>query len=230
MDSADEVSTAHMKPKFSLSSLIGQAIMACEGEKAKLSTIYDRISERYPYYKLENKNWQNSIRNNLTINKAFVRVAKDPLEGGKGTYWTINPTSKDHFRDGIFVGTIKGNVRRTFDGVKPLPASQEGQFRVTPLNYMRPVDPYFLYTSAVQAPPQFPLQQQQLQPVSTHFNQNFLLYQQQNANLYHMLPPAVQQSGNYVPYDNAEQTVNTSLQEGFDSEEYTFATTTQQFK
>lgn len=41
------------RPKLSLASLIGQAIMSQPGEKARLSTIYDWISNKYPeYYRL----------------------------------------------------------------------------------------------------------------------------------------------------------------------------------
>ncbi len=50
---------AGKRPKLSLASLIGQAILAAENNRARLSTIYEWISERYPdYYKMNYGGWQ----------------------------------------------------------------------------------------------------------------------------------------------------------------------------
>ena len=53
---------AGQRPKMSLASLIGQAIMASNQQKARLSTIYEWISERYPdYYRMNSGGWQVSL-------------------------------------------------------------------------------------------------------------------------------------------------------------------------
>ncbi|KAI3629646.1 hypothetical protein MIR68_011081 [Amoeboaphelidium protococcarum] len=102
------------RPKLSLASLIGQAIMSQPGEKARLSTIYDWISNKYPeYYRLQTGGWQNSIRHNLTINKAFSRVPKSDDDGpGKGSYWRIDPDHQCEFKDGVFTGKIRSSDYR----------------------------------------------------------------------------------------------------------------------
>lgn len=47
------------RPKLSLASLIGQAILASDGVKARLSTIYEWIAKNYPeYYQLNHGGWQ----------------------------------------------------------------------------------------------------------------------------------------------------------------------------
>jgi hypothetical protein len=50
---------AGKRPKLSLASLIGQAILSSPNQKARLSNIYEYISNRYPdYYKMNNGGWQ----------------------------------------------------------------------------------------------------------------------------------------------------------------------------
>ncbi|RKP10876.1 fork head domain-containing protein, partial [Thamnocephalis sphaerospora] len=77
------------KPPFSYASLIAQAISAAMDRKCTLSEIYHYISTHYPFYRMSQTGWQNSIRHNLSLNKAFVRVPRASHEPGKGAYWTI---------------------------------------------------------------------------------------------------------------------------------------------
>ena len=49
-----------------------------------LAGIYTYIMNTYKYYDMEDPSgWQNSIRHNLSLNKAFIRVARGPHEPGK---------------------------------------------------------------------------------------------------------------------------------------------------
>ena len=59
-----------------------------------MSGIYDYIARRFPYYgSMDNsKGWQNSIRHNLSLNKAFVRQKERDDGGRKGGTWSINPS------------------------------------------------------------------------------------------------------------------------------------------
>ena len=43
------------------------------------------VSSSHPYYKLENTNWQNSIRYQLSINESFAKA-----EEGHGKYWMLS--------------------------------------------------------------------------------------------------------------------------------------------
>ncbi|RKP27888.1 hypothetical protein SYNPS1DRAFT_3055, partial [Syncephalis pseudoplumigaleata] len=78
------------KPNLSYRSLISQAIFLSQRGKLTLSSIYKSIAERHPYYRLSEHGWQNSIRHNLTLGECFVRVPREPGEGGKGSYWIIH--------------------------------------------------------------------------------------------------------------------------------------------
>lgn len=49
---------SHLKPPYSYAQLIVQALLASKDRKQTLSSIYQFISERYPYYKLEDKGWK----------------------------------------------------------------------------------------------------------------------------------------------------------------------------
>jgi hypothetical protein len=52
-----------------------------------LAGIYSYIMSTYKYYDMEDPSgWQNSIRHNLSLNKAFIRVARGPHEPGKVSY------------------------------------------------------------------------------------------------------------------------------------------------
>lgn len=48
----------HQKPPYSYAQLIVQALLASKDRKQTLSNIYGFISEKYPFYKLEEKGWK----------------------------------------------------------------------------------------------------------------------------------------------------------------------------
>ena len=58
---------------------------------ATLMNIYDYIMEMFPYYgRIGNKKgWQNSIRHNLSLHKAFVRTEYQSSKR-KGKFWTLD--------------------------------------------------------------------------------------------------------------------------------------------
>ncbi|KAJ1674226.1 hypothetical protein EV182_003707 [Spiromyces aspiralis] len=108
--------STHTKPPFSYASLIAQAINSTEAKKITLNGIYQYIMEHYPYYKHAQNGWQNSIRHNLSLNKAFVKVQRATNEPGKGAYWTIDEAHKDQFSNGVYKRTRRSNKSKSVSG------------------------------------------------------------------------------------------------------------------
>ncbi|VDN09570.1 unnamed protein product [Dibothriocephalus latus] len=61
------------KPPFSFAQLIAQALMSQPSRRLTLAGIYNFISQTYPYYRLYDKGWQNSVRHNLSLSKYFLK-------------------------------------------------------------------------------------------------------------------------------------------------------------
>jgi len=96
----------YTKPRLSYAQLIAEALMGSEKRRLTLNDIYVKINARHPYYSLGGDrgnimsppNWQNAVRHNLTLNKAFVKVPR-PANEGRGSFWSLAPDSeKDIFK------------------------------------------------------------------------------------------------------------------------------------
>jgi forkhead box protein J1 len=85
-----ESSEAHQKPQFSYAQIITQALKTSSTGKLTLSEIYAWIEENFDYYRYANPVWKNSIRHNLSLNKCFRKVPRDPGTRGKGGRWAID--------------------------------------------------------------------------------------------------------------------------------------------
>ncbi|TPX39938.1 hypothetical protein SeLEV6574_g06915 [Synchytrium endobioticum] len=92
------------QPNLSYASMICQALMSVPGGRMTLNEIYSFISITYPCFEKGIGGWQNSVRHNLSLNKAFTRVAR--TDGKKGSCWTIAPGT-EHLFDGFrYVGGL----------------------------------------------------------------------------------------------------------------------------
>ena len=85
------------KPPYSYATLIGMAILRAPGRRLTLAQIYKWISETFAYYRNSDSGWQNSIRHNLSLNKAFVKQERPKDDPGKGNYWTVEAGQEYQF-------------------------------------------------------------------------------------------------------------------------------------
>jgi len=93
--SADDAKV--LKPPHSYAQLIGMAILSTHEQQMTLNNIYKWIMANYAFYRFNTAGWQNSIRHNLSLNKAFTKIARRTDEPGKGMKWMIEPTEFDTF-------------------------------------------------------------------------------------------------------------------------------------
>ncbi|MCJ1434833.1 hypothetical protein MMC27_004203 [Xylographa pallens] len=77
------------KPPYSYATLIGMSIMRAPNRRLTLAQIYKWISDTFSYYRAADAGWQNSIRHNLSLSKAFTKQERPKDDPGKGNYWAI---------------------------------------------------------------------------------------------------------------------------------------------
>ncbi|KAJ9206614.1 transcriptional regulator family: Forkhead [Paecilomyces variotii] len=102
MESTEEIdyskdSAKDLKPPYSYATMIAQAIFSSEEEKLTLNSIYNWIMDKYAFYRHSQSGWQNSIRHNLSLNKAFQKVPRRTDEPGKGMKWQIAPEHRQEY-------------------------------------------------------------------------------------------------------------------------------------
>ncbi|KAF4526161.1 hypothetical protein B566_EDAN008197 [Ephemera danica] len=78
-------SIQYKKPPFTYTELIEQALR--ERGELTVSGIYKWISQNFPYYRVDDDRWKNSVRHNLSINPHFSKGGK--ATKGAGHLWTV---------------------------------------------------------------------------------------------------------------------------------------------
>ncbi|EPY54006.1 fork head transcription factor Sep1 [Schizosaccharomyces cryophilus OY26] len=106
------------KPPYSYAMLIGMSILCSPERRLTLSAIYDWISGTFSFYSKSNNGWQNSVRHNLSLNKAFMKVERSKNLPGKGHFWAIRPGYEDQFQ--------KLRLRKSCVNPRPAPPIFEG--------------------------------------------------------------------------------------------------------
>ncbi|QPG72856.1 hypothetical protein FOA43_000158 [Brettanomyces nanus] len=75
------------KPTLSYSKMITECLRRYGTARGmSLSEIYHQIQKMYPYYQYCSDGWQSSVRHNLSMNNAFIKVSKE----GKGWLWGLD--------------------------------------------------------------------------------------------------------------------------------------------
>lgn len=85
------------KPPYSYALLIGMSILRSPNRRLTLAQIYRWISDSFSHYRAIDLGWQNSIRHNLSLNKAFIKQERPKDDPGKGNYWAIKPGMEGQF-------------------------------------------------------------------------------------------------------------------------------------
>ncbi|KAJ5684139.1 uncharacterized protein N7477_000484 [Penicillium maclennaniae] len=150
MESTEEIdyskdAAKDLKPPYSYATLIAQAIFSSEEEKLTLNSIYNWIMERYAFYRHSQSGWQNSIRHNLSLNKAFQKVPRRTDEPGKGMKWQIAAEHREEYR--------KKQMRKGTQSSAPSsPATKEPPSSATRGHHVPSLDTSFSAT-AKKSPP-----------------------------------------------------------------------------
>uniref|UniRef100_A0A3P8Q1H0 Forkhead box protein G1 n=1 Tax=Astatotilapia calliptera TaxID=8154 RepID=A0A3P8Q1H0_ASTCA len=115
--------------------LIAMAIQQSPDQRVTLSGIYEFIMRRFPYYRSNQRAWQNSIRHNLSLNSCFIKVPRtEGNEKGKGNFWTF-ATGCESMLDLFENGNFRRRRRRRNMKIARRP---EPESTLCPLNPERP--------------------------------------------------------------------------------------------
>ncbi|KAF7790115.1 hypothetical protein EIP86_001067 [Pleurotus ostreatoroseus] len=125
------------KPQYTYAQLCYRAIKGLDG-RGSLQEICQWIQETYEWYKYSDKDWESSVRHNLSSNRAFKKVERGPDEKGKGALWTIDPQYEHTFeeQDARKLAEAKGFGKKGKNATPldpPLKRSVKGEFRGAPL-------------------------------------------------------------------------------------------------
>ena len=89
---------------MSYSQLIIEALAGAPERMLPVYQIYKTISARYPFYKMSDQGWQNSIRHNLSLNKSFISIRG---ENGEKLGWKLEEGAEE-----ILNKKRSGNVKK----------------------------------------------------------------------------------------------------------------------
>ncbi|OBZ76889.1 Fork-head transcriptional regulator 2 [Grifola frondosa] len=86
------------KPQLTYAQLCYRAIKALGG-KASLQEICQWIKDTYEWFKYCGKDWESSVRHNLSSNAGFKKLLRGKDEKGKGALWLIDEAHEHTFEE-----------------------------------------------------------------------------------------------------------------------------------
>jgi len=102
-DASLESKTERLKPPHSYIALIATAILNSPGKRLTLTEINEYLVQHYAFFRGPYQGWKNSVRHNLSFNKCFVKILRDPARPwGKDNYWTVSSLHDYLLADGTF--------------------------------------------------------------------------------------------------------------------------------
>ena len=102
-DPSLESKTERLKPPHSYIALIATAILNSPGKRLTLTEINEYLVQHYAFFRGPYQGWKNSVRHNLSFNKCFVKILRDPARPwGKDNYWTVSSLHDYLLADGTF--------------------------------------------------------------------------------------------------------------------------------
>ncbi|KAI1094706.1 fork head domain-containing protein [Rostrohypoxylon terebratum] len=106
------------------------AILRAPQRRLTLAQIYKWISDNFSFYGAQDAGWQNSIRHNLSLNKAFIKQERPKDDPGKGNYWAIEPGMEHTFMREKLSKKSNANM-----GSTPFMSSRAEPPRLEPTSY-----------------------------------------------------------------------------------------------
>ncbi|KAH9943136.1 uncharacterized protein BXZ73DRAFT_87535 [Epithele typhae] len=132
------------KPQLTYAQLCYRAIKALNG-KASLQEICQWIKDTFDWYKYCSKDWESSVRHNLSSNPGFKKLLRPKDEKGKGALWGVDEAHEQSFEEldarksaavgvsGGKDGKLGGKKGRSVPLEPPLKRSVKGDLRGAPL-------------------------------------------------------------------------------------------------
>uniref|UniRef100_A0ACB8EF50 Uncharacterized protein n=1 Tax=Sphaerodactylus townsendi TaxID=933632 RepID=A0ACB8EF50_9SAUR len=106
---------ALQKPPYSYVALIATAIQESPEQRLPVGGIYRAIAARFPYYRLSQKSWQNTVRHTLSVHACFRRVPpRPPAQRARSHDWQLDPAFRHVLQQ-------RGHRRRKPDPGPPAP-------------------------------------------------------------------------------------------------------------
>ena len=86
---------SNIRPKMTYAQLIAEVLLDAEDRKMRSSEICHAIAEKYPYYNLKDRVWQQCISYNLSAHKDKLFTLLDKDLKRKGGFWKLLPKGEE---------------------------------------------------------------------------------------------------------------------------------------